>query len=318
MTAAVEPQAVGDGRRQAAMPFILVTVLIDMVSIGLIIPVLPLIVGQFTASPAEQTFWFGAVAFSFGIANFFGSPILGALSDRHGRRPVLLLGFSGLALSFIVTGLATALWMLIVVRLFSGAMQSNAAVANAYVADITPPEDRARRFGLLGAMFGLGFTLGPVMGGLLGAMDVRLRFTNLAPHAQPAGLGWHPYFPKRARSRLHIELAERWDNDATGLPVRRVAQPGIDADVAHLEFDNCFEGWRGAARLRDEKLSLRLTSSLPYLVVFTPQAKPYYCVEPVGHVSNAIHMADPAAHGLASVEPGQSLEAWMRLEIGSA
>jgi len=176
MTAAVEPQAVGDGRRQAAMPFILVTVLIDMVSIGLIIPVLPLIVGQFTASPAEQTFWFGAVAFSFGIANFFGSPILGALSDRHGRRPVLLLGFSGLALSFIVTGLATALWMLIVVRLFSGAMQSNAAVANAYVADITPPEDRARRFGLLGAMFGLGFTLGPVMGGLLGAMDVRLPF----------------------------------------------------------------------------------------------------------------------------------------------
>jgi aldose 1-epimerase len=150
------------------------------------------------------------------------------------------------------------------------------------------------------------------------AMEVRLRFTNRAPHAQPAGLGWHPYFPKRARSRLHIELAERWDNDATGLPVRRVAQPGIDADVAHLEFDNCFEGWRGAARLRDEKLSLRLTSSLPYLVVFTPQAKPYYCVEPVGHVSNAIHMADPAAHGLASVEPGQSLEAWMRLEIGSA
>jgi len=169
----------GAGRRagrQAAMPFILVTVLLDMVAIGLIIPVLPLIVGQFTASPAEQSFWFGAVAFAFGIANFFGSPILGALSDRYGRRPVLLLGFSGLALSFFVTGLATALWVLIVVRLFSGAMQSNAAVANAYVADITPPEDRARRFGLLGAMFGLGFILGPVMGGLLGAIDIRYPF----------------------------------------------------------------------------------------------------------------------------------------------
>ncbi len=151
-----------------------------------------------------------------------------------------------------------------------------------------------------------------------GALEVRLRFTNHAAHAQPAGLGWHPYFPKRARSRLHIELAERWDNDATGLPVRRVSQPGIDADVAHLEFDNCFEGWLGAARVRDERLSLRLTSSLPYLVVFTPQSKPYYCVEPVSHVSNAIHMADPAAHGLASVEPGQALEAWMRLEIGGA
>ena len=158
------------------MPFILATVLIDMVSIGLIVPVLPLIVGTFTASPSEQAYWFGVVTFTFGCANFFASPVLGALSDRHGRRPVLLMGFTGLAVSFIVTGLATALWMLIAVRLFSGAMQSNAAVANAYVADITPPEDRARRFGLLGAMFGLGFILGPVMGGLLGAIDVHLPF----------------------------------------------------------------------------------------------------------------------------------------------
>jgi aldose 1-epimerase len=150
------------------------------------------------------------------------------------------------------------------------------------------------------------------------ALEVRLAFTNRAAQAQPVGLGWHPYFPKRARSRLHIELAERWDNDATGLPVRRIAQPGIDADVAHLEFDNCFEGWRGAARLRDEKLSLRLTSSLPYLVVFTPQTKPYYCVEPVSHVSNAVHMADPVAHGLVALEPGRTHEAWMRLEVGAA
>ena len=158
------------------MPFILATVLIDMMAIGLIVPVLPLIVGTFTESPAEQTFWFGVVAFTFGIANFFGSPILGALSDRFGRRPVLLIGFCGLALSFVVTGLATALWMLIAVRLVSGATQANAAVANAYVADITAPADRARRFGLLGAMFGLGFILGPVVGGLLGSVDVRLPF----------------------------------------------------------------------------------------------------------------------------------------------
>ncbi|MBP5989358.1 MAG: MFS transporter [Piscinibacter sp.] len=158
------------------MPFILVTVLLDMVAIGLIVPVLPLIVGRFTASPTEQTFWFGAVTFTFGVANFFAAPVLGALSDRYGRRPVLLLGFCGLATSFIVTGLATALWMLIAVRLVSGAMQANAAVANAYVADITAPADRARRFGLLGAMFGIGFILGPAMGGLLGAIDIHLPF----------------------------------------------------------------------------------------------------------------------------------------------
>ncbi len=167
---------VPSGPRQAAMPFIMLTVLIDMVSIGLIIPVLPALVGTFTSSQADQAFWYGAVTFAFGIANFFGSPILGGLSDRYGRRPVLLIGFSGLALSFFVTGLATALWMLVVVRLFSGAMQANAAVANAYVADITPPEQRAKRFGLLGAMFGMGFILGPVMGGLLGAVNLHLPF----------------------------------------------------------------------------------------------------------------------------------------------
>ena len=161
---------------RAAMPFILITVLIDMVSVGLIIPVLPLLVGTFTSNQADLAFWFGAVMFAFGIANFFGSPILGALSDRFGRRPILLLGFAGLALSFFVTAMATTLAVLIVVRLLSGAVMANAAVANAYVADITAPADRARRFGLLGAMFGLGFILGPVMGGLLGNIDLHLPF----------------------------------------------------------------------------------------------------------------------------------------------
>lgn len=164
------------GPRTAAMPFILVTVLIDMISIGLIIPVLPALVGSFTGSSADQALWYGAVAFAFGIANFVGAPILGALSDRYGRRPVLLIGFTGLAFNFFATAWAPALWVLIVARLVGGAMQANIAVANAYVADITPPEQRARRFGMLGAMFGVGFILGPVMGGLLGAINLRLPF----------------------------------------------------------------------------------------------------------------------------------------------
>ncbi|WP_343216051.1 TCR/Tet family MFS transporter [Collimonas antrihumi] len=162
--------------RTAAMPFIMLTVLIDMISIGLIVPVLPALVGKFTGSQADQAFWYGAIAFAFGIANFFGSPILGALSDQYGRRPVLLLGFCGLALNFFATAFSTALWMLIVVRLIGGAMQSNAAVCNAYVADITEPEQRAKRFGMIGAMFGVGFIVGPVMGGLLGAINLRLPF----------------------------------------------------------------------------------------------------------------------------------------------
>ena len=162
--------------RAAAMPFIMLTTLIDMMSIGLIIPVLPALVGGFTGSQTDQALWYGVVTFAFGLANFFASPILGALSDAHGRRPVLLLGFCGLAFSFLATALVTSLVLLVAVRLVSGAMQANMSVSNAYVADITPPEDRARRFGMLGAMFGLGFILGPVMGGLLGAIDLRLPF----------------------------------------------------------------------------------------------------------------------------------------------
>jgi len=158
------------------MPFILAAVLIDMVSIGLMVPVLPHLVGTFTRSNDEQALALLVVTAAFGVASFFSAPVLGALSDRYGRRPVLLLGFAGLALSFFGTALASALWMLVVIRLFSGAMQSNISVANAYVADISAPEDRARRFGLIGAMFGIGFILGPVLGGVLGDVDVRLPF----------------------------------------------------------------------------------------------------------------------------------------------
>ncbi len=162
--------------REAAMPFIMLTVLIDMIGIGLIIPVLPALVGSFSGSQADQAYWYGAMAFCFGVSNFLASPILGALSDHHGRRTVLLLGFLGFSISFFGTALATSLWVLMAVRVVAGAMQANAAIANAYVADITEPEHRAKRFGMLGAMFGLGFIIGPVMGGLLGAISLKLPF----------------------------------------------------------------------------------------------------------------------------------------------
>ena len=103
----------------------------------------------------------------------------------------------------------------------------------------------------------------------------------------------------------------RYDREA----IDAVLDAGL---VAHLGFDHCFEGWRGAARIRDEKLSLKLTSSLPYLMVYTPDPANYFCVEPVSHVPNAIHMAEPSAHGLLSLGAGESTEAWMKIEVAPA
>ena len=114
--------------RAAAMPFILMAALIDMISIGIIIPVLPALVGSFTGSQVDQALWYGVATFTFSIANFFGSPVLGALSDSFGRRPVLLIGFCGLAVNFFATALATSMWMLIAARLVGGS-ESLAKVA---------------------------------------------------------------------------------------------------------------------------------------------------------------------------------------------
>jgi DHA1 family tetracycline resistance protein-like MFS transporter len=250
MTATTPTPAPADdaGRRRAAMPFIMVTVLIDMVSIGLIVPVLPALVGGFTASKAEQAWWYGAVMFAFSFANFVASPVLGALSDKYGRRPVLLVGFCALSLSFFVTALATALWMLILVRLFSGAMQSNASIANAYVADITAPQERAKRFGMLGAMFGIGFILGPVMGGLLGAIDLRLPFFFAGSLALlnllygwfvlPESLPAHPRRPFSWRAALNpiAALAELGKLGGVGVLVAVVACTALSQFILYTSW----------------------------------------------------------------------------------
>lgn len=149
------------------------------------------------------------------------------------------------------------------------------------------------------------------------ALVVTLSITNAADIAQPVGLGWHPYFPKRERSHLRITVGERWDSDATQLPVRKVVQPDIDAEVAALRLDNCFDGWRGPAAISDAELALQLSSDLTYLVVYTPADKPYFCVEPVSHVSDAIHGDTPAALGLRTLQPGEMFEASMTLEVAA-
>ena len=162
--------------QRPSLAFILVTVFLDVLGIGLMIPVLPGLIGTMTVSPDQQAHWYGALAASYGVMQFFFTPLLGALSDHYGRRPVLLLSIFGLGFSYIVIALTNSLPLLLLARMVSGATGASFSVANAYVADITPAEKRGKSFGAIGAAFGLGFIIGPMLGGLLGAQDMRLPF----------------------------------------------------------------------------------------------------------------------------------------------
>jgi DHA1 family tetracycline resistance protein-like MFS transporter len=154
--------------RKAAFGFIFASALLNAVSFGVTIPVLPALIKEFaggdTASAAEWQMVFGAV---WGLMQFVFGPILGVLSDRIGRRPVLLISFLGLAFDFLFLVFAPSLMWLFVARIVNGMTAASFSTANAYVADVTPPEQRARYFGFMGASFGFGFLIGPVLGGLL-------------------------------------------------------------------------------------------------------------------------------------------------------
>lgn len=147
------------------------------------------------------------------------------------------------------------------------------------------------------------------------ALRLRMSVRNTDARVQPLGFGWHPYFSKRPGCWLRAKVSQRWEPDETLLPVRRVAQDGIDGDVLQMDYDNVFEGWDGEALTGDGHFSVRISSDQPYLVVFAKAVRDHYCVEPVSHLNNAIQQADPEAHGLRAVAPGHSLEGWMNLDI---
>lgn len=192
---------------QKSQLFILITIFLDILGIGLIIPVLPALIGTLTHSPADQAHWYGWLASTFGIMQFLCMPLLGALSDRYGRRPILLLSTFGLGLSYLVTAFSHSLAILLVARLVSGSTSATMSVANAYLADISTPEQRAKAFGKAGAAFGIGFVFGPMLGGALGAIDLRLPFIVAAALAFINVLYGYFVLPeslaKEKRSSLH-------------------------------------------------------------------------------------------------------------------
>jgi len=164
-------------KRSAAMTFIFVTVLLDMVALGIIIPVFqPLILSFQGGNYANASLVSGLFAVIFAIVQFFASPILGTLSDRFGRRPLVLLSNFGTSLDYVILALAPNLWWLFVGRVLSGATTASITVASAYVADVTPEDKRAGAYGMISAAFGVGFVVGPAIGGLLGAHGLRLPF----------------------------------------------------------------------------------------------------------------------------------------------
>lgn len=196
--------------RKAALVFVFVTILLDILAFGIIIPVLPQLIKQMAGGDTiSAAHWVGVIGTVFAVVQFFFNPIQGALSDRYGRRPVILLSNLGLGLDFILMAVVQTLPWLVIARVISGMTSASFSTANAYIADVTPPEKRAAAFGTLGAAFGIGFVLGPALGGALGEMDLRLPFwvaaglalanfcygffvlpESLAPEQRSARLDW--------------------------------------------------------------------------------------------------------------------------------
>ena len=154
------------------------------------------------------------------------------------------------------------------------------------------------------------------------ALELTLALTNQAPQPAPAGLGWHPWFPKRPASRVAFRAGGRWEMGSDKLPTVRRASGGIEADCAVLDVDHCYDGWNGQLQLRDELLSVKVSSSLARLVVFTQPGREFIAIEPVSHVNNAVHLfatgATATELGLQVLQPGESMMAQMTIAVEPA
>ena len=160
-----------------ALTFIIATVVLDTIGIGLIFPVMPDLMAQVTHGTLSQAAkWGGVLTASFAVMQFLVGPIVGNLSDRYGRRPILLTSLVVMVLDYLVMATAQTIWLLLVARIVAGIAAATHSTASAFIADISAPDERAKRFGLIGAAFGIGFVAGPIIGGLVAGIDPRAPF----------------------------------------------------------------------------------------------------------------------------------------------
>ena len=204
--------------RRPAVAFVLVSLGLDTLSMGLLIPVFPALVQHFEGGdPAAAGRYIGVLTAAWAVAQFFGSPIMGALSDRFGRRPVLLASIFGMGLDYLLMAFARNLGWLFLGRVLSGFTAASFSVATAYIADVTPPEQRAARFGLTGAIWSLTFIVGPALGGMLGAANLRAPFFVAAGVSLAAALYGFFVLPESLSAENRAAFSWRKANPAAAL-----------------------------------------------------------------------------------------------------
>ena len=200
--------------RRASVAFIFVVVAINMLGVGLAWPILPKLIQGFEGGDISNAAWLnGLILVTYAVAQFLFSPLMGNLSDAFGRRPVLLISQAGLAIDYVLLALAPDYWWLFVARLISGMFGATITAANAYLADVSTPENRARNFGYMGVAFGIGFIAGPAIGGILGEINIRLPFYAAAALAAVNFLYGYFALPESLPVEKRRSLGRLWNSN---------------------------------------------------------------------------------------------------------
>ena len=268
-----------------AVWMILIAALLDMMAMGIVMPVLPTLIAELTGSTAAAGLWTGAIASLWALMQFFCAPVIGGLSDRFGRRPVILVSTAGLALDWVLMALAPNLWWLVVGRILGGMTSASATALFAYMADITAPAERTRAFGLVGAAISAGFLIGPALGGVLGEWGPRVPFWTAAALSAAAFLYGLIVLPESLAPDKRVPFAWRRANPLGA--VRLLARPELTGlalatfllTFAHRIFTSVFvlyAGYRHGLSTLEVGLLLTASSALDLVVqavLVAPAAK---------------------------------------------